>query len=183
MALASTLYQFDVRLSHVDRGVDKNLAIRTARHPSETSERLWLRLLAFCWQWEETISFGPGLGDPDEPDLLALRADGSTRSLIMRVGRPKLARIEKDCAQSAGARVAVLFESPRQLDAFLCEARVGRHERIASAEIAAVPEDLLKVLARREERRPKVGLTIVEDHFYVDADGENVDGALVRGRL
>jgi uncharacterized protein YaeQ len=181
MALPSTLHHFDVRLSQVDRGVDRDLALKVARHPSETSERLWLRILACCWQWEETIAFGPGICEPDEPDLLALGPDGSTRTLLVRVGRPEVARVEKDCARGGGARVAVLFESPRRLEAFLAEARAGRPERLARAELAAVPEELLKALSAREDRRIKLGLTIADDHLYVDLGGESLDGPLIRG--
>jgi uncharacterized protein YaeQ len=102
MALPSTLHHFDVRLSHVDRGVDRDLSVKAARHPSETLERLWLRLIAYCWQWEESIAFGPGICEPDEPDVVALGPDGSTRTLICRVGRPEVSRIEKDCARGGG---------------------------------------------------------------------------------
>jgi uncharacterized protein YaeQ len=182
MALPSTLHHFDVRLSNVDRGVERDLAVKVARHPSETAERLWLRLLAFCWQWEESLAFGPGICEPEEPDLVALGADGSTRTLLVRVGRPELARIEKDCARGGGARVAVLFESPRRLEAFLAEARAGRPERVARAELAALPEELLRPLSQREDRRAKLGLTIADDHLYLDVGGETLDGALVRGR-
>lgn len=182
MALPSTLHHFDVHLSHVDRGVDRDLAIKAARHPSETAERLWLRLLAFCWQWEETITFGPGICDPDEPDLLALGADGSTRTLLCRVGRPEVARIEKDCARGGGARVAVLFDSVRRLESFLAEARTGRPERVARAELAALPDELVRELAKLEERRQKVGLTIADGHFYLDVGRQTLDGAMVIGR-
>ena len=181
MALPSTLHHFDVRLSDVDRGVEQDLSVKVARHPSETAERLWLRLLAFCWQWEESLAFGPGICEPEEPDLVALGADGSTRTLLVRVGRPELARVEKDCARGGGARVAVLFESPRRLEAFLAEARAGRPERIAAAELAAVPEEILRALARVEERRVKLGLTLTDDHLYLDLGKETLDGALVRG--
>lgn len=181
MALPSTLHHFDVRLSHVDRGVDRDLAVKVARHPSETGERLWLRLLAFCWQWEESLAFGPGICEPEEPDLVALGADGSTRTLLVRVGRPELARVEKDCTRGGGARVAVLFDNPRRLEAFLAEARAGRPERVAKAELAAVPEEILRPLKEREDRRVKLGLTIADDHLYLDLGGESFDGALVRG--
>lgn len=181
MALPSTLHHFDVRLSQVDRGVDRDLALKVARHPSETMERLWLRVLACCWQWEESIAFGPGICEPEEPDVLALGPDGSTRTLLVRVGRPELARIEKDCARGGGARVAVLFESPRRLEAFLAEARAGRPERVAKAELAAVPEELLRAMSLREDRRIKLGLTIADDHLYVDLGGESLDGPLHRG--
>jgi len=182
MALPSTLHHFDVRLSNVDRGVDRDLSVKVARHPSETAERLWLRLLAFCWQWEESLAFGPGICEPEEPDLVALGADGSTRTLIVRVGRPELVRIEKDCARGGGARVAVLFESPRRLETFLAEARAGKPERVQAAELVAVPEEILKPLARLEERRVKLGLTLADDHLYLDLGRETLDGALVRGR-
>lgn len=182
MALPSTLHHFDVRLSHVDRGVDLETAVKVARHPSETGERLWLRLLAWCCFWEETIAFGPGLCEPEAPDLLALGPDGTTRTLLVRVGRPELVRIEKDCARGGGAKVGVLFESPRRLEAFLAEARAGKPERVARADLLAVPEELLRTLARLEERRQKVGLTIADDHLYLEVGGETPDGALVRGR-
>jgi len=184
MALPSTLHHFDVALSHVDRGLDLQLAVKAARHPSETIERLWLRLLAFCWQWEETIAFGAGISsEPEEPDLLALGPDGSTRTLLVRVGRPEVARVEKDLARGGGARVAVLFEGERRLEAFLVEARGGRPERLARAELAAVPDQLLRALAQRDERRQKVGLTIVADHLYLDLGKETLDGPLVRAAV
>lgn len=183
MALPSTLHHFDVTLSHVDRGLDLQLGIKAARHPSESPERLWLRLLAFCWQWEETIAFGPGISEPEEPELLALGPDGSTRTLLVRVGRPEVARVEKDLARGGGARVAVLFEGERRLEAFLAEARAGRPERLAKAELAAVPTTLLSVLAQRDERRQKLSLTIVADHLYLDLGKDSVDAPLVRATV
>jgi uncharacterized protein YaeQ len=184
MALPSTLHHFDIALAHVDRGLDLKLAVKVARHPSETMERVWLRLLAYCWQWEERIAFGAGISsEPEEPDLLALGPDGSTRTLLVRVGRPEVARVEKDLARGGGARVAVLFEGERRLEAFLEEARGGRPERLARAELAAVPLALLTALARRDERRQKLGLTIVTDHLYFDLAGESLDGPLMRGSI
>jgi uncharacterized protein YaeQ len=183
MALPSTLHHFDVILSHVDRGLDLKLSLKAARHPSETMERLWLRVLAYCWQWEETIAFGPGICEPDEPELLALGPDGSTRTLLVRVGRPEVARVEKDLARGGGARVAVLFEGERRLEAFLAEARAGRPERLARADLAAVSLSLLSALSRREERRQKLGLTIVADHLYLDLGGETLDGPLIRASV
>jgi uncharacterized protein YaeQ len=183
MALPSTLHHFDVALSNVDRSVDQQLAVKVARHPSETAERLWLRLLAYCWQWEETIAFGPGICEPEAPDLLALGPDGSTRTLLVRVGRPDVVRVEKDLARGGGARVAVLFDGARRLESFLAEARAGKPERLAKADLAAVPDALLRALAAREERRQKLAVTLVEDHLYLDLGGETLDGALLRGSL
>src|SRR5512142_1367811 len=87
VALAPTLYDFDVALANVDAGVDTRLSVKAARHPSESLDRLWLRVLAWCWKWEEGIAFGPGLSDPDAPDLVARDLTGA-ETLWIRVGKP-----------------------------------------------------------------------------------------------
>lgn len=179
MALPSTLHHFDLQLAHVDRGIERALALKVARHPSETMERIWLRLLALAWQWEERIAFGPGLCEPDAPDVLASRLDG-TPSVIVRVGKPEPERIAREVAQNSGARVAVLFESPRRMEAFLADAREKRLDRLARAEFAAVDPPLLAALAARDDRRLKLTLTLVADHLYVDRAGETLDGPLHR---
>jgi uncharacterized protein YaeQ len=181
MALPATLYHFDLQLSNVDRGVDQALVLKAARHPSETLERVWLRVLALAWQWEERAVFGPGLSDPDAPDVVAARLDG-TPSLLVRVGRPDPERIVRDVSQNSGARVAVLFDSPRRLEAFLADARTARLARLEQAELASVEPALLSELCAREDRRIRVSVTIVADHVYVERDGRSVDGPLVRGR-
>src|SRR5512138_1570810 len=95
MALPSTLHHFALSWSLGDRGIVGEVGLRVARHPSETMERLWLRVLAYAWKWREGIAFGPGLCEPDAPDLLAL-APGGRASLVVRVGRPEPARVERD---------------------------------------------------------------------------------------
>jgi uncharacterized protein YaeQ len=180
MALPSTLHHLDLHLSRADDGVVGDVSLKVARHPSETMERLWLRILAYAWKWREGVAFGPGLCDPDAPDLLASLPDGRT-SLVVRVGKPEPARIERDVNQNAGAEVAVLFESPRRLEAFLAEARERRLARAASADLAAADPALVAALAELEERRIRAGITLVADHLYVDVEGRTLDAPLHRG--
>jgi uncharacterized protein YaeQ len=182
MALPSTLHHLDLRLSQADVGVDAEASLKVARHPSETAERLWLRILAFAWKWREGLAFGPGLCEPEAPDLLALRPDGRA-SLVVRVGKPEPARVERDVNQNAGAEVAVLFESPRRLQAFLAEAREGGLSRAAGADLAAADPGLLAALSRRDERRIRASVTIVADHLYVDVGGETLEGPLHRSAI
>lgn len=179
MALPSTLHHLDLHLAHVDRGVDRDLALKVARHPSETMERLWLRVLALAWQWEEGITFGPGLCEPDAADVLASRPDGRA-SLLVRVGKPEPERVARDVAQGGGARVAVLFDSPRRLEGFLAEARGARLDRLARAELAAVDPGLLASLSTRDDRRFRGSITLVGDHLYLELGGVVLDGPLSR---
>lgn len=179
MALPSTLHTFDLRFARADEGVEGEVALKVARHPSETMERVWLRVLAYAWKWRDGIAFGPGLCEPDAPDLLA-STPGGRASLVVRVGRPEPARVERDVNQNAGAHVAVLFESPRRLAAFLEEARARGLARAASADLAAVDAPLLAELAAVDARRIRVVATLVADHLYLEVNGRALDGPLHR---
>lgn len=179
MALPSTLHHLDLRFSQADAGVDGEVSLKVARHPSETMERLWLRILAFAWKWREGLTFGPGLCEPDAPDLAAVLPDGRTRVLV-RVGKPEPQRIERDVNQNAGAEVAVLLESPRRLEAFLAEAREGRYQRALGADLAAADPALLRELGATEERRIRASVTLVADHLYVEVGGRTLDAPLHR---
>jgi uncharacterized protein YaeQ len=179
MALPSTLHTFDLRFSQADRGVEGEAALKVARHPSETMERVWLRVLAYAWKWRDGIAFGPGLCEPEAPDLLA-QAPGGRASLVVRVGRPEPARVERDVNQNAGADVAVLFDGPRRLAAFLAEARERGLERAASADLAAVDGPLLAELAAVDGRRIRLVVTLVADHLYLEVNGVTLDGPLHR---
>jgi len=182
MALAPTLYDFDVALSHVDRSIDQRLNFKTARHPSEALDRVWLRVLAFCWQWEERIAFGPGLSDPDAPDLLAKDLTGD-EVLWIRVGKADPVRLQKEADRHPRARVAVLFDSTQRMEAFATAARGVKLDRLGKVELAAVDPALLSGLAAIDERRNRLSLTIVGDHFYVERNGQTLDGPLARASL
>lgn len=179
MALPSTLHHFDLRFSQADHGIEGEVALKIARHPSETMERVWLRVIAYAWKWREGISFGPGLCEPDAPDLVAV-APGGRNSLIVRVGRPEPARVERDVNRNAGAEVAVLFDGPRRLAAFLAEAREGGLTRATAADLAAVDGPVLAGLAAVDERRIEVVVTLVADHLYLEVNGRTLDGPLHR---
>jgi uncharacterized protein YaeQ len=182
MALPPTLHDFDVSLSHVDAGVEARLSIKAARHPSESLDRLWLRLLAYCWKWQERIEFGPGLCEPDAPDVLARDLTGE-EVLWVRVGRPDPARVQKEADRHPRAQVAILFESPRHMEAFAEEAAREGLSRLGRVELAAADPALLAALAAVEGRRVRLALTIVGDHLYVDVAGGSLDAPLARTSL
>jgi len=183
MALAPTLYDFQVSLSHVDRGIDQpQLGLKVARHPSETMQRVWLRVLAYCWMWEERMAFGKGLGEPEAPDLECRDYTGLVTRWI-RVGKADPLKIQRAVDQNPHAKVAVLFESPERLEAFLTEAREAKAARLAKAELVAIDAELLRALSAFDARRIKLSLTVSGDHLYADCEGQSFDGPLTRGTL
>ena len=179
MALAPTLHDFEIALSHVDRGLEVKLSVRTARHPSETMERVWLRVLAFCLFHDERIAFGPGLGEPEAPDLESRDLTGRLTRWI-RVGKADPSKVQRAADQNAGAAVAVLFESPAKQQAFLEEARGAGLARLKTVELVACEPDLLAALGQRDARRARLSLTVVGDHLYLDLGEAHLDGPLTR---
>src|SRR5215213_4501011 len=104
MALGSTVYSLDIDLSDADRGVYETLALRIARHPSESDEFLVARLLAYCLEYEEGIEFSRGLSDPDEPPIAVRDLTGAMRAWI-DIGTPAVDRLHR--AAKSTPRVAV----------------------------------------------------------------------------
>jgi uncharacterized protein YaeQ len=178
MAQAPALYDFEIALNDSDRGVSVNLRLKTARHPSETMERVWLRVLAYCWKYEERLAFGPGLSDTDAPDLLTTDLTGQVTRWI-RVGKTEPEKLQRAVDRNSDAAVSVLFESPARWEQFRAMAR-EEFPRLARAELAFVAPSLLADLARVDERRTKITVTIVGDSFYIDRDGKTLEGELHR---
>ena len=116
MALTATIYNFDVQLADVDRGVYESLAFKAACQPSETEEYLVSRVLAYCLEYAEGIAFSRGIAEAEAPALAVRDLTGALRVWI-DVGAPDAARLHK--ASKAAPRVAVYThkDPARLLDA------------------------------------------------------------------
>jgi uncharacterized protein YaeQ len=113
MALRATVYRADLTVSDLDRGVYAQHALTLARHPSETEERLMVRLLAFALFADEALAFGRGLSAEDEADLWQRDATG-TIELWIDVGLPADKDIRKACGRARA--VVVLAYGERRVE-------------------------------------------------------------------
>jgi len=179
MALTATLYTFDVALNDVDRGVYEQLAIKAACHPSESEEYLLTRVLAYCLEYVDGITFSKGgISDPEDPPLLVKDLTGAWRSWI-EVGAPDAARLHK--ASKASPRVALYtHKEPRLLFLGYEGQRIHRAESI---EVFAMDRALLGELAARLERRMAFSLTVTEGQLFLDLGGDSLSGTVERLRL
>ena len=178
MALTATIYNFDIELANVDRGVYETLAVRVAQQPSETEDYLLTRVIAYCLEYAEGIAFSRGIAEPDEPPLSVRDLTGALR-LWVEFGAPDAARLHK--ASKASPRVAVYtHKDPLHLLRQLAGERIHRAEDI---ELYAVDRELLASLAARLERRMTMQLSLTEGHLYLTLDGRSLDGAVVRHSL
>lgn len=94
MALTATLYKASLEIADIDRNHYASYNLILARHPSETEERLMLRLLAFVLFAHERLVFGKGLSDGDEPDLWHTDYDGTIK-LWIDLGQPDEKRLKR----------------------------------------------------------------------------------------
>ncbi|MCW8195968.1 YaeQ family protein [Proteobacteria bacterium 005FR1] len=94
MALKPTIYKFRIALSDLDRNHYDALNLTVAQHPSETVERMMVRVLAFCLNAEEGLTFSKGgLSEPDDPDILKPEYDRLSKWID--VGEPAFERLKK----------------------------------------------------------------------------------------
>ncbi len=175
MALNSTVYTFDVELADSDRGVYQPLALRVARHPSETPEYLLTRVLAYCLEYTEGISFTKGLSEPDEPAIAVRDLTGGLRAWI-DVGSPDAARLHR--ASKTAPRVAVYAHK----DAAQLAARYSRERihRIEMLELYAVEREWLANFLQRLERRMAFSLTVAARHVYLSLAGSTSTSVIER---
>lgn len=178
MALNATVYSFDIELSDVDRGVYGTLALRAARHPSETAEYLLTRVLAYCLESTEGLEMSRGLAEPDEPALMVRDLTGALQAWI-EVGSPDAARLHK--ASKAAPRVAVYTHRDPAL--LLRQLESERIHRVEELEIHAVDRALLAELAARLERRMKLGVTVTDRTLYVTVGDDTLTGTVERHSL
>lgn len=97
MALKPTVFKFQVSLSDLNRNYYDTLNLTVAQHPSETTERMMARVLAFCINAQEHLDFTRGLSTVEEPDIWARTLDDQI-SLWIDVGEPAVDRIKKSNA-------------------------------------------------------------------------------------
>ena len=178
MALGATIHQFNVQLSHVDRGVYRPLDLRVARHPSESEDFLCARVLAFCLEQREGLAFSKGLADPDQPALEVRDLTGAMRAWI-DVGAPDAARLHR--AAKAVARVAVYthHDAERYWDSL-----AGEHiYRAEALELYGLDRPLVAALVDRLERRTAFDLSVTDGMLYLTIGGELLSGTLKAHRL
>src|SRR5262245_53829960 len=177
MALGSTIHQFTVTLSHVDRAVYETLDLRVARHPSESEDFLCARVLAYCLEQQEGLAFSRGLSDADQPALEVRDLTGTLKAWI-EVGLPDAARLHR--ASKAAQRVAVYTH--RDVERYWASLAGERIHRAESLELYGIAGAPLTKLLEGLERRTAFELSVAEGVMYLTMNGEVVEGAVATRR-
>jgi uncharacterized protein YaeQ len=178
VALTATIYNIDIDLADSDRGVYESLALRVARHPSESEDYLLTRVLAYAMEFTDGIEFSRGLSDPDEPAIVVRDLTGAIRAWI-EVGTPDAARLHK--AAKLAPRVAVYtHKDPAQFLGRLAGERIHHAEEI---DIWSIDRALLAAVAARLDRRMTFALGVSDRELYVSIGADTITGRVTRHSL
>jgi uncharacterized protein YaeQ len=176
VALTATVYTFDIDLADNDRSVYETLALRVARHPSESEDYLVTRVLAYALEYTEGIEFSPGgLSSPDDPAIVVRDLTGAIRAWI-EIGTPSAERLHR-ASKSAGRVVVYVHRDPTQYVASLSGERIHRADAL---ELWAVDRQFIATLVARLERRMNFSLAVSDRELFVSIGRETLTGRVSR---
>ncbi|MDY7537192.1 YaeQ family protein [Undibacterium sp. RTI2.1] len=169
MALKSTIYKADLNISDMDRGYYADHSLTIARHPSETDERMMIRVLAFAIHASEKLSFGKGISDTEEPDLWEKDYTDAIQ-LWVEVGQPDDRRLLKACGRSEQV-VAYSYASTSDI---WWKQMNSRLDRAKNLKVMNVPAATSQALAKLAQRNMQLQCTIQDAQIWLTAGDESV---------
>lgn len=184
MALKSTVYKAQLSIADIDHGYYADHALTLARHPSETDERMLIRLLALAHNahllqdlcnGDGTLSFGAGLSDPDDPDLSLKDYTGQIR-LWVEVGQPEDKPLAKACQKSDLVRAYPFHHAAEVWWRGLAD----KVQRLDKLEVWRVPTESSQALSRMAERSMKLQATVQDGAITFSGDSDSVHMELQR---
>lgn len=166
MALKSTIFKAELAIADMDRHYYRDHALTLARHPSETDERLMVRVLAFAVLADERLEFGKGLSDVDEPDLWRRDLTGAIEEWV-EVGLPDERRIVR--AAGRAGRVVVLAYGGHTANLWW-KGVEGKLARLGNLTVLNLPVEATQGLAALVQRSMRLQAAIQEGHVLVTSE-------------
>ena len=166
MAIKSTIFKAGLQIADIDHGYYADHQLTLARHPSETDERMMIRLAALALnahtvdtvcQGDATLDFGAGLSAVDEPDVWLRDFTGQVR-LWIEVGQPEEKPLIKACGK-ADQVILYCFHHAAEVWWKGIETKLTRPQNL---QVFRVPTDASRELALLAERSMQLSATIQE---------------------
>lgn len=184
MALKATIFKAQLAVADIDHGYYADHALTLARHPSETDERMMVRLAALALHahtlqsvcgGDGTLAFGKGLSDPEDPDVWLRDFTGATR-LWIEVGQPDEVAMTKACRQADQVAVYA-FHHAAEVWWRGVETKLTR---LANLSVYRVPAESAQALAALAQRSMQLQATIQEGTLMLGDGARHVDVETLR---
>jgi uncharacterized protein YaeQ len=179
MALKSTIFKAQLAVADIDNAYYADHALTLARHPSETDERMMVRLAALAFHAHElqtvcggdgTLAFGQGLSNPEDPDVWLRDFTGATRRWI-EVGQPDEAAMTKACRQADQVAVYA-FHHAAEVWWRGVETKLTR---LSNLQVWRVPAEQSQALAALAQRSMQLQATLQEGTLMLGDASRHVD--------
>jgi len=168
MALKATIFKADLQLADLDRNHFETYPLILARHPSETDERMMVRLLAFALYADELLVFGKGLSTDEEPDLWRKDLTGNI-ALWINVGQPD----ERWLRKAAGrARQVVVFCYGGRVAEIWWEQNRATLERLKNLTVLKLAPESTQALAALVSRNMSLQCMMQDGEVLVTGEGD-----------
>ena len=184
MALKSTVFKANLAVADIDHGYYADHALTLARHPSETDERMMLRLVALAFNAHKLqsvcagdgmLGFGAGLSNPDDPDVYLRDFTGRMRVWI-EVGQPEEKPLAKACGK-ADEVIVYCFNHAAEIWWRGIENKLTRPQNL---KVYRVPTNASQALAALAQRSMQLQATIQENTLTLGDGTNSIDVELLR---
>ncbi|MDC0491065.1 YaeQ family protein [Paracoccaceae bacterium] len=166
MAQKATIYKVELSVSDMDRHYYETHKLTVAKHPSETDERLMVRLIAFALNAREQLEFSRGLSTDDEPDLWEKSLSGEI-DLWVTLGLPS----EKIVRQSCGkAKEVIIYSYGGRTAEVWWDKIKNSTTRFENLKVINLAEVETNELAQQANRYMKLQVNVQEGDLMVSVD-------------
>lgn len=169
MAIKPTIYKARISLSDLERDYYDALNLTIAQHPSETQERMMVRVLAYCINAQEGMELTKGLEDVEEPALWVRTMDEQT-TLWIDLGEPTPERVKKATNRARAVRV---YSFNSKSDVWWSQGQ-SKFSRL-NASFYRFPWASIEALGKLVERTMDLSITITGDSAYIAGDNGEVE--------
>ena len=179
MAIGATIHTFEVQLADMDRGIYEDLSLRVAQHPSESGAYMMTRVLAYCLELEEGITFASGgVSSAEEPAVLVRDLTGQVTAWI-EVGAPDAQRLHH--GSKLAERVAVYtHREPVRLLASWKGKTIHRADRIV---VRSLDSKVIDAAVAVLQRRNALSVSVTEGQIYLELNGTNLELPLLEHQI
>lgn len=164
MSNKSTIFKAQLQIADIDHGYYADHALTLARHPSETDERMMVRLAALALQAHQlralcagdgVLAFGAGLSDPQDPDVALTDFTGRKR-LWIEVGQPQEKALTRACSKADAVLVYCFSHAAETWWKSLAQPLA----RLTRLQVWRIPTDASRALAQLAERSMQLQATV-----------------------
>lgn len=170
MALKATVFKAQLNVADMERHYYAEHDLTLAQHPSETDERLMLRLLAFALHAQEELAFTRGISTDDEPDLWVRDLTGHI-TLWIELGLPDEKRVRKACNR---ADQVVIYAYGGRAAPIWWTQNASAFKRFEHLTVVFLPDETMQALARLAARTMSLQANIQDGQVWFGSSADTV---------